>query len=252
MAFEQYKELLGDLVPPNSPALGRDPSTGAFTQSTVFFAGLLSGLTEAVLVVTPAEVCKIRMQGQYHSMADPEQLARRKYTNVAQTAYTIVKEEGMGALYKGIVPTMLRQGCNQAVNFTAYAQIKAAIERFQGRETAGWQHLLIGGLSGGMGPTVNNPLDVVKTRMQKQVILPGTAPKYASLGQSVVTIGREEGVQALWKGLTPRLMRIMPGQAITFMTYEAVSKKVRGGGGARVIKRARTAERREHARAGCF
>lgn len=59
------------------------------------------------------EVCKIRMQSQYHSMADPDQLARRKYTNVVQTAMTIVKEEGLGALYKGIVPTMLRQGCNQ-------------------------------------------------------------------------------------------------------------------------------------------
>jgi len=226
MSFEQYKVLLGDWVPSSSPFLGRDAASGDFNQSTVFFAGLLSGLTEAVLVVTPAEVCKIRMQGQYHSMADPEQLARRKYTNVVQTAFTIAREEGLGALYKGIVPTMLRQGCNQAVNFTAYAQIKAAVTRMQGKETEGWQHLVIGGVSGGMGPTVNNPLDVVKTRMQKQVVVAGEAPKYGSLGQSVVTIAKEEGVPALWKGLTPRLMRIMPGQAITFMTYEAVSKKL--------------------------
>ena len=89
--------------------------------------------------MTPAEVCKIRMQGQYHSMADPEQLARRKYTNVVQTAFVIVKEEGLGALYKGIVPTMLRQGCNQAVNFTAYAQIKSAWTRYQGSELSWWQ-----------------------------------------------------------------------------------------------------------------
>jgi solute carrier family 25 citrate transporter 1 len=30
----------------------------------------------------------------------------------------------------------------------------------------------------------------------------------------------------LWKGITPRLMRIMPGQAITFMTYEFVSSRM--------------------------
>jgi hypothetical protein len=42
-------------------------------------AGLGSGVTEAVLVVTPAEVCKIRLQAQFHSMADPVQLANRKY-----------------------------------------------------------------------------------------------------------------------------------------------------------------------------
>ena len=42
--------------------------------------------------------------------------------------------------------------------------------------------------------------------------------------QAIPVIAQEEGVFALWKGITPRLMRIMPGQAITFMTYEAVSK----------------------------
>ena len=44
-----------------------------------------------------------------------------------------------------------------------------------------WQSLLLGGLSGGMGPLVNNPLDVVKTRMQKQVIHPGKEPKVSTM-----------------------------------------------------------------------
>jgi hypothetical protein len=48
VSFEQYKDLLNDYTP-----LGRS-TTATFT------AGLLSGLTEAVLVVTPAEVCKVR------------------------------------------------------------------------------------------------------------------------------------------------------------------------------------------------
>jgi solute carrier family 25 (mitochondrial citrate transporter), member 1 len=145
LSFEQYKEILGGVM-----------GTGS---STVFLAGLASGLTEAVLVVTPAEVCKIRMQGQYHSMMDPTQLKHRKYTNVLQTAATIVREEGMGALYKGLIPTMLRQGCNQAVNFTAYQWIKRKVLDSQGgSELHYWQSLVIGGLSGGMGPLVNNPL----------------------------------------------------------------------------------------------
>lgn len=81
----------------------------------VFLAGLGSGVTEAVLVVTPAEVCKIRMQAQFHSMLDPEQMANRKYRNVLQTAGVVVREEGVGALYKGLLPTTLRQGCNQVL-----------------------------------------------------------------------------------------------------------------------------------------
>lgn len=86
--------------------------------------------------------------------------------------------------------------------------------------------MLCGGLSGGLGPTVNNPLDVVKTRLQKQRVVEGQTPKYTGIMQALPVIAREEGISALWKGLSPRLMRIMPGQAITFMTYEAVSSRI--------------------------
>jgi solute carrier family 25 citrate transporter 1 len=48
VSFEQYKDLLADHTP-----LGR-------TTTATFTAGLMSGLTEAILVVTPAEVCKVR------------------------------------------------------------------------------------------------------------------------------------------------------------------------------------------------
>lgn len=194
----------------------------------VFFAGLLSGVTEAVVVVTPAEVCKIRMQAQYHSMLDPHQMANRKYKNVLQTAALIVKEEGLSALYKGILPTTLRQGCNQAVNFSFYQIFKAQWESSRdGKELSTWMHMLIGGVSGGMGPIANNPLDVIKTRLQKQVVIAGEVPKYTGLVQGIGVITKEEGVAALWKGLTPRLLRIMPGQAITFATYEFVAKKLK-------------------------
>jgi solute carrier family 25 (mitochondrial citrate transporter), member 1 len=215
VSFEQYREW------------GVAANGGQGSTTITFMAGLASGLTEAILVVTPAEVCKIRMQSQYHSMMDPSQMQHRKYTNVIQTAVTITREEGIGALYKGVVPTMLRQGCNQAVNFTAYNMIKTKVMDWQGTsELASWQSLLIGGLSGGMGPLVNNPLDCVKTRLQKQVVVPGKTPKYTGLMQGIAVIAREEGVLALWKGITPRLLRIMPGQAITFMTYEAVSAQM--------------------------
>ncbi len=256
VSFEYYKETLGgayvkcfrsttnDGGAANGGGDGKEKNDavgGGGNTSVTFVAGLLSGLTEAIVVVTPAEVCKIRMQSQYHSMMDPTQMAHAKYKNVLQTAMLVVREEGLGALYKGVVPTMLRQGCNQAVNFTVYNWSKDALLRYKrdnrdavddgGKEGAGvqldhWQTLVLGGLSGGMGPLANNPLDVVKTRMQKQVILSGKKPKYDGLLRSCVLIANEEGVAALWKGITPRLMRIMPGQAITFMTYEAVTVRI--------------------------
>ena len=219
VSFEQYRDWGSTFV--------KNQQWNISPTSVTFTAGLASGLTEAIAVVTPAEVCKIRMQGQYHSMMDPSQMQHRKYTNVIQTAVTIVREEGLGALYKGVVPTMLRQGCNQAVNFTAYNMIKTQLMEWQGTtELASWQSLAIGGFSGGMGPLVNNPLDVIKTRLQKQVVVPGRPAKYTGLLSGIAVVAREEGVFALWKGIVPRLLRIVPGQAITFMTYEAVSAQM--------------------------
>jgi len=202
LTFEQYKDWLSSYT-----SLGR-------STSATFTAGLFAGLTEAILVVTPAEVCKIRMQSE----------SNRQFKNVAHAAYSIVREEGLAALYKGVIPTMFRQGCNQAVNFTAYNAIKTRVLQEEGKtELASWQSMLIGGFSGGMGPLVNNPVDVVKTRLQKQVVLENKAPKYTGLMQACFVIAKEEGIASLWKGITPRLLRIMPGQAITFTTYEAVS-----------------------------
>lgn len=218
LTFEQYREIMQKVRGPPSDG-------GEFSASVNFSAGLASGLTEAILIVTPSEVCKIRMQSQYNSMVDPAQLARRKYTNAFQTAITIVREEGLSALYKGILPTMMRQGCNQAVNFSTYNLFKKKLLEIQNKtELDHHESLILGGVSGGFGPLLNNPLDVVKTRMQKQVITTEIDPKYRGIIQSVGVIAREEGNMALWRGITPRLMRIVPGQAITFMTYEAVSR----------------------------
>lgn len=192
VSFEYYRDVLGDWTnryyssTSVTISSGAPSSTKGPSQTVTFVAGLLSGLTEAILVVTPAEVCKIRMQSQYHSLMDPTQRIHAKYKNVVQTALLVVKEEGVSALYKGVVPTMLRQGCNQAVNFTAYNWSKKQVlawkqkreeekmmmslgsnssNRSLGGGSGGkevqldhWQSLLLGGLSGGMGPLVNNPL----------------------------------------------------------------------------------------------
>jgi solute carrier family 25 (mitochondrial citrate transporter), member 1 len=66
------------------------------------------------------EVVKIRLQAQHHSMADPLDIP--KYRNAAHALYTVVKEEGVGALYRGVSLTALRQGSNQAGKFEFRSQ----------------------------------------------------------------------------------------------------------------------------------
>ena len=173
-------------------------------------AGLAAGVTEAVAVVTPMEVIKIRLQAQHHSMADPLDIP--KYRNAAHALYTVVKEEGVGALYRGVSLTALRQGVfpifslkstsqlavpnpqvapqhvfktssdknlgsNQAVNFTAYTEFKELLQKWQPQYAdspiPSYQTTLIGLISGAMGPLSNAPIDTIKTRLQKMPALPG-------------------------------------------------------------------------------
>lgn len=218
-SYEWYKQMLAS------------KSTGAVSGQATFFAGLAAGVTEAVAVVTPMEVIKIRLQAQHHSMADPLDIP--KYRNAAHALYTVVKEEGPGALYRGVSLTALRQGTNQAVNFTAYSQLKAWLQTFQPddsphhdplhpppkRELPSYQTLLIGLVSGAMGPLSNAPIDTIKTRLQKTPSSPGETAL-----SRIRTIARDmfkqEGVHAFYKGITPRIMRVAPGQAVTFTVYE--------------------------------
>lgn len=164
-SFEWYKQLLAN------------KETGLVSGKATFFAGLAAGVTEAVAVVTPMEVIKIRLQAQHHSMADPLDIP--KYRNAAHALYTVVKEEGFGALYRGVSLTALRQGSNQAVNFTAYSYFKEWLKvwqpQYESTNLPSWQTTFIGLVSGAMGPLSNAPIDTIKTRLQKTPAEPGTS-----------------------------------------------------------------------------
>ena len=189
--------------------------------TSYILAGLAAGVTEAVAVVTPMEVVKIRLQAQHHSMADPLDIPR--YRNAAHAAYTVLKEEGIGAMYRGVSLTALRQGTNQAVNFSAYSKLKSLLQDYQpayhDKELPSYQTMIIGLVSGAMGPLSNAPIDTIKTRLQKTPSQPGeTAISRVKVIAS--DMFKQEGFHAFYKGITPRIMRVAPGQAVTFTVYE--------------------------------
>ncbi|KAI2623957.1 mitochondrial carrier [Hypomontagnella submonticulosa] len=222
-SFEAYKQMLAD------------PETKTVSGQATFLAGLAAGVTEAVAVVTPMEVVKIRLQAQHHSMADPLDIP--KYRNAAHALYTVVREEGVGALYRGVSLTALRQGSNQAVNFTAYTYFKEVLLRWQADRADGkgaaslpsWQTTIIGLVSGAMGPLSNAPIDTIKTRLQKTPAEEGVSA-FRRISMIAGDMFRQEGFHAFYKGITPRIMRVAPGQAVTFTVYEYLKDKLEKSG----------------------
>ncbi|KAH9888415.1 mitochondrial carrier [Cubamyces lactineus] len=210
-SFEKYKAWLAD------------KETGQTSVGNIFIAGLGAGVTEAVLVVTPMEVVKIRLQAQQHSLADP--LEAPRYRNAGHAVYAIVREEGFSALYRGVTLTALRQATNQGANFTAYQELKKLAHRWQPdrQDLPSWQHMGIGLISGAMGPFSNAPIDTIKTRLQKAEAVPGQSA-FQRIANIAGEMWRQEGFRSFYKGITPRVLRVAPGQAIVFAVYERVRR----------------------------
>lgn len=173
------------------------------------------------------EVIKIRLQAQHHSMADPLDIP--KYRSAPHATFTVLREEGVGALYRGVSLTALRQGTNQAVNFSAYTELKALMQKWQpeyeNKEIPSYQTMMIGLVSGAMGPLSNAPIDTIKTRLQKTPGQPGetAVSRITAIGRDMF---KQEGFRAFYQGITPRIMRVAPGQAVTFTVYEYLKGKL--------------------------
>ncbi|XP_051130958.1 mitochondrial succinate-fumarate transporter 1 [Andrographis paniculata] len=197
----------------------KDPQTGNLSHHARLFSGFGAGVLEALAIVTPFEVVKIRLQQQRG--LSPELL---KYKGPIHCAGMIIREEGLLGLWAGAAPTVMRNGTNQAAMFTAKNAFDGLLwnkHEGDGKVLQPWQSMISGFLAGTVGPVCTGPFDVVKTRLMAQSRSGGEL-KYTGMVHAIKTIYTEEGLRALWKGLLPRLMRIPPGQAIMWAVADQV------------------------------
>lgn len=65
------------------------------------------------------------------------------------------------------------------------------------------------------------PHEVIRTRLREPIPKNGVA-KYTGLLQTLKLVAKEEGVVALYGGMSAHLMRVVPNAAIMFFCYEAI------------------------------
>lgn len=90
-------------------------------------------------------------------------------------------------------------------------------------ELPSYQTMVLGLVSGAMGPFSNAPIDTIKTRIQKASKQPGETA-FSRFQKVAGDMFKNEGISAFYKGITPRVMRVAPGQAIVFTVYERVKR----------------------------
>lgn len=182
------------------------------TQPLSILTGASAGATEAFVVV-PFELVKVRLQ-------DPSAVG--KYNSVLDCAAMIIRHEGIGTLYHGFESTVWRHIVWNAGYFGCIFQIRALLPQAKNKKSSMMNDLIAGSVGGTFGTIMNTPLDVVKSRIQS---MPrgATGPEvYSWTWPAVARLYREEGIRALYKGLTPKIVRFCPGGGILLVVYTAV------------------------------
>ncbi|CAO1632358.1 unnamed protein product [Sympodiomycopsis kandeliae] len=191
--------------------------TDKMSQGLSVLTGCTAGATESFVVV-PFELVKIRLQdkAQAHLYKGPMDVVSK-----------IVKADGLLGLYAGMESTFWRHVLWNGGYFGCIFQVKSLLPKANGKGEELRNNFISGAIGGFVGTALNTPADVVKSRIQNTTKVPGVTPKYNWTFPSMVTIAREEGAGALYKGFTPKVLRLAPGGGVLLLVVEVVLEQFR-------------------------
>ncbi|KAG0232057.1 hypothetical protein BGW42_008491 [Actinomortierella wolfii] len=222
----------------NGKKLYTELNHGQETTMVHLSAAATAGVVTATMT-NPIWLIKTRMQLQQEGV--------RQYRNSLDCIVQILKMEGIRGLYKGLSASYLgvAEGTIQWVIYehlkttfaeqrrkrrellgtalgTADAGGSIATYKIGGKEMEEWVHYLgAAGVAKFVASAITYPHEVLRTRL-RQVPMNGEAPKYTGLKQTFQLVLKEEGIAALYGGLTAHMMRVVPNAAIMFFCYEAI------------------------------
>ncbi|CAO3646018.1 unnamed protein product [Cunninghamella echinulata] len=136
-----------------------DNTTTLPSLAQVYIAGCGAGMA-CFLFSTPTELIKIK--------------AQMSHTN--KSSWQVTKEvfyrNGIKGFYQGGWITLIRDAPSYGIYFWVYEGMKRYLnsDPTQQGEAAAWKYLLAGGLAGTVSWTSIYPIDVIKSRLQMQLI----------------------------------------------------------------------------------
>ncbi|GFR46249.1 hypothetical protein Agub_g7797 [Astrephomene gubernaculifera] len=155
------------------------------------------------------------------------QLEGSPFRGGLDAARHMLRHEGLGSFFRSYRTTLVMNVPFTAMHFSVYETAKKLIHQGEDEETLRVQ-LVAGGLAGGAAAAVTTPLDVVKTRLQTCGAVDPSRYGSVAVLPTLRQIVREEGVQALWQGIKPRVLFHIPAAAVCWGTYESMKSVLRG------------------------
>jgi solute carrier family 25 oxoglutarate transporter 11 len=167
-------------------------------------AGLSAGGL-AAMIGNPADLALIRMQSDGLKPLDQ----RKNYKSVIDALSSIARSEGIGALWAGAAPTVVRA---MALNFGQLAFFSEA--KVQLKKHTNWstreQTLSASAIAGFFASFFSLPFDFVKTRLQKQHPGPDGKLPYNGMMDCFAKVAKQEGLLRFYRGFGTYYVRIAP------------------------------------------
>jgi len=177
-------------------------------------AGLTAGGI-AAMIGNPADLALIRMQSD-----GLKPLAERKnYKSVIDALGSIAKSEGIGALWAGAAPTVVRA---MALNFgqlAFFSEAKAQLKQHT-ELSAQTQTLSASAIAGFFASFFSLPFDFVKTRLQKQSKGPDGKLPYRGMVDCFSKVAKQEGLGRFYRGFGTYYVRIAPHAMVTLIVAD--------------------------------
>ncbi|BET01944.1 unnamed protein product [Nesidiocoris tenuis] len=181
------------------------------------FAGFLAAFFSS-FTLCPTELIKVQLQAARElALTSPEsaQANATSRLNAYSLTRKIIQQYGLRGMFRGLGSTIAREMPGYFVFFGGYEATRTVLAPPGGtKEDCGPLATMAAGAVGGVSLwLVIFPADLVKSRIQVNS-LEGT------FVSNVMVVVRNEGVLALYNGLTPTLVRTVPATAVLFLTYE--------------------------------
>ncbi|KAJ3344049.1 hypothetical protein HDU93_003212 [Gonapodya sp. JEL0774] len=198
----------------------------------LFAAGAMSGAVVS-MVLTPVELvkCKLQVQdvGSLYSSSSPSSAARvPTYNGPVQIVSSILRTQGLLGMYRGHLPTFIRETGGGAAWFGTYEFAVRGLMRWRGVSTkedlAPLDVVAAGALAGSAFNFSFFPADVVKSRMQTDELTSGGATGRRGFVQEARSIWKAEGVKGFYRGCGITVLRSMPTSGVIFLTYETLKR----------------------------
>ncbi|KAJ1649611.1 hypothetical protein IWW47_000838 [Coemansia sp. RSA 2052] len=178
-------------------------------------AGALSGMTSCVLL-QPFDLLKTRVQ-QSHLQATGR-------GSVLQVLQTVVQSEGVRGLWRGTIPTLLRNAPGTSLyfyflNHTKTLSLTAERRIFgdaQRTKLSAGSNMLVGASSRAFAGFLLMPGTVLKVQYESSLY------RYKGIMPAVVEIWRSGGFRGFFVGAVPTAIRDAPYAGLYMLLYEAV------------------------------